>query len=59
MNNNKIRSYLLSGVFLIFIGLKDIERFNIFYEGIALIFGFTALVIAGIEYKRKIDEGKK
>jgi hypothetical protein len=57
MNNNKIRSYLLSGVFLI--GLKDIERFNIFYEGIALIFGFTALVIAGIEYKRKIDEGKK
>ena len=56
MNNNKIISYLISGAFLTFIGLKDIENFNIFYEGIALALGITALTLAGIEYTKKIDQ---
>ena len=59
MNNNKIRSFLLSGIFLTFIGLRDIEHFNVFYEGIALGLGITALALAGVAYKKKIDQEEK
>jgi|GEM_PF-4343250 len=59
MNNNKFRSYLIAGVFLTFISLKDIEHFYVFYEGIALALGITALALAGIEYKKKIDQEKR
>lgn len=55
MNNNKIRSFLLSGIFLTFIGLRDIEHFNFFYEGVALGLGLTAIALAGVEYKKKHD----
>lgn len=59
MNNNKAKSYLIAAVFLLYISFKDVENFNVFYEGIALALGITALALAGIEYKRKIDEEKK
>jgi hypothetical protein len=58
MKNNKIRSYLISGIFLIFVALKDIEHFYIFYEGIALGLGVTALILAGIEYMNRVDQEK-
>jgi hypothetical protein len=59
MNNNKIKTYLISGVFLTFIGLKDIDNFYIFYEGIALGIGITAFALAGVEYMKKNDEEEK
>jgi hypothetical protein len=59
MSNNKTRTYLISGVFLTFYGLKDLGHFYVFYDGIALALGITALVLAGIEYKKKIDQEKK
>jgi uncharacterized membrane protein len=59
MNNTKIRNYLISGIFLIFIGLKDIDNFSIFYEGIALGLGLTALVLALIEYMKKFDKDEQ
>jgi hypothetical protein len=55
-NNNKILGYVVMGLFLTYIGLKDLEHFNIFYEGIALGFAITAFVLAGIEYQKKMDQ---
>jgi hypothetical protein len=59
MNNNKTKSYLISAAVLIFLSLKDLDNFNIFYEGIGLALGITALALAGIEYKRKIHQENK
>jgi hypothetical protein len=55
---NKIRAYVASGIFLTFIALKDLDNFYIFYEGIALCVGVTALILAAIEYKKKADQEK-
>ena len=55
-SSRKIRSYLITGIFLSFIGLKNLDDFSIFYEGIALAFGVTALVIAVILYMKETGE---
>ncbi|WP_223033402.1 hypothetical protein [Hanstruepera marina] len=52
---SKLNMYLISGIFLTYFGLKD-ANFVIWYNGIALILGFTALILAFIEYKK--NKGK-
>jgi hypothetical protein len=56
MNNKKIRSFVIAGIFLAYFGLKDLENFNILYHGIAVAFSITAFVMAFIEYKKEKTE---
>ena len=49
--NRKTKTYLISGLFLTYFGLKD--NFLIFYNGIALLLGLTALYMAYREYKNE------
>ena len=50
---SKVNAYLISGIFLTYFGLKD-DNFVIWYNGVALILGITALVFAYIEYRKII-----
>ena len=52
---NKVNTYLISGIFLTYFGLKD-NNFVIWYNGVALILGMTALIYAFIEYKKTKKE---
>lgn len=52
---SKVNTYLISGVFLTYFGLKD-ENFVIWYNGVALILGITALIYALIEYRKTKKE---
>lgn len=53
MNNKKVRSYLLAGFFLAYFGLKDIENFNLLYNGVALGVSITAFIMAYFEYRKE------
>lgn len=52
--NNKVKTYLIPGIFLTYFGLKG--DFLIWYNGIALILGLTALVFAYLEYRKTKKE---
>ncbi len=52
---NKVNTYLISGIFLTYFGLKD-DDFVIWYNGIALVLGITALIYAFIEYRKTKKE---
>jgi hypothetical protein len=52
--NNKVKAYLIPGVFLTYFGLKD--DFLIWYNGIALILGLTSFVFAYLEYRKAKKE---
>jgi hypothetical protein len=57
-SSRKIRSYLISGILLTIISLKNLDNFSIFYEGIALAIGVAALIMAAVEYMKKTKEEK-
>ena len=50
---SKVRTYMISGVFLTYFGLKD--DFVIWYNGIALVLGISSFVLAYIEYRKDKD----
>ena len=52
--NNKVKTYLIPGIFLTYFGLKG--DFLIWYNGIALILGLTALVFAYLGYRKTKKE---
>ena len=52
--NNKLKTYLIPGIFLTYFGLKG--DFLIWYNGIVLILGMTSLVFAYLEYKKTKKE---
>ncbi len=52
---NKANTYLISGIFLTYFGLKD-DDFVIWYNGIALVLGITALIYAFIENRKTKKE---
>ncbi len=52
--NNKVKIYLIPGIFLTYFGLKG--DFLIWYNGVALILGLISLVFAYIEYKKTKKE---
>jgi drug/metabolite transporter superfamily protein YnfA len=54
---SKANTYLISGIFLIYFGLKD-ENFVIWYNGVALILGITALIYAFIEHRKTKKDNK-
>lgn len=56
MNNKKIRTYVIAGIFLAYFGLKDLENFNVLYNGIAVAFSITAFALAFIEYRKEKTE---
>jgi uncharacterized membrane protein HdeD (DUF308 family) len=56
MKNNKVASFLISGIFLIYFGLEDMDEFNLLYNGLALSFGSIAIIMGIIEF---VKEKKK
>jgi hypothetical protein len=52
MNKTKTKAYMISGIFLAYFGLRDLEKFNIIYHGIAISMSVTAFVLAFMEYKK-------
>lgn len=51
MFRNKVFSYILSGLFLLYFGIKDLHSFNVLYNGIAILLSLVAFVLALMEYK--------
>lgn len=49
----KVKTYVIAGVFLSYFGLKG--EFVIWYNGIALVLGISAFVLAYIEYRKEKD----
>jgi hypothetical protein len=49
--NNKVKTYLIAGALLTYYGLKD-DSFLIWYNGLALVLGITALILAYITYRK-------
>ncbi|MEP0264651.1 hypothetical protein [Dokdonia sp.] len=56
--NNKVKTYLISGAFLTYYGLKD-DNFLIWYNGLALALGITALILAYITYRKDKNQSGK
>lgn len=52
MSNNKTARYLLSGCILAYFGLKNLEDFYVFYEGIAIAASICAFAFAYLEWKK-------
>jgi len=54
MKINKVTSLLISGTFLTFISLSDLDNFSIMLHGFFLVIGVLAILMAFIElYKSK------
>jgi len=56
MNNKKIRSYFISGLFLAYFGLEDIGNFNIIYNGIPTVFSAVAFMMVFVEYRKQKNQ---
>jgi hypothetical protein len=50
MKLSKTTTLLISGLFLTFISLSDLDNFSIPLHGFFLVIGLTALVMAVIEF---------
>lgn len=50
---NKINRYIISGAILTYFALKDLNNFDILYNGIALAAGITAFIFAYLEFKKQ------
>lgn len=51
---NKRTRHIISGIILMYFGLKDYNNFHLLYNGIALGFGIYAFVLA---FMSSSDEG--
>ena len=55
MKKNKVYQYLISGLILFYFAITD-DKFEVIYNGIALIAGIIAFSLAFIEYKKSRTE---
>ncbi|QNR25140.1 hypothetical protein [Croceimicrobium hydrocarbonivorans] len=55
--NKKLRTYLISGLVLLYLGLSD-DNFMLSYHGIAVAAGLTSFAFAYIEWKKESDKNK-
>jgi len=51
MNKSPTKFYFIAGIFLIYVGLKNLHSFTILYNGVALVFGIGSLILGLISYR--------